>query len=246
MERKINIMVVEDEMIIAAKISMYLTELGYEVTGIFPRGEEALVVIEEKQPDILLLDINLKGRLDGVETAQAMQEKFDVPIVYLTANADEANFKRAKSTRPYAFISKPFKKLDLQRALELVISRLAMDAPAGNEPAAEKSPFILRDRIFIMHKDRMVKVLLEDILYIEAERNYSHLFTADKDYLLTVPLKSFEDKMTDAPFLRVHRSYIVNLTKIDELNDNHLIIGAHVIPISRSYKDRLLERLTTL
>uniref|UniRef100_UPI0040478FBF response regulator n=1 Tax=Mariniflexile sp. TaxID=1979402 RepID=UPI0040478FBF len=73
--------------------------------------------------DILLLDINLKGKIDGIETAQIMQKTYNIPIIYLTANADEAHFNRAKSTNPYAFISKPFKKLDLERAIEITKHR---------------------------------------------------------------------------------------------------------------------------
>ncbi len=74
--------------------------------------------------DIVLLDIHLKGKIDGIETAKQIQQQSNVPIIYLTANADEATFNRAKTTRPAAFISKPFKQLDLQRAIELAICRM--------------------------------------------------------------------------------------------------------------------------
>ncbi|RZM18936.1 MAG: response regulator, partial [Pedobacter sp.] len=85
MDNAIKILVVEDEMIIAAKISMLLSNLGYEVTGILPRGEEAILHIEENQPDIILLDINLKGELDGIQTAAIIQQK-NIPVIFLTAN----------------------------------------------------------------------------------------------------------------------------------------------------------------
>ncbi len=127
MDKAIKILIVEDEMVIAANISLQLTELGYEVTGILPRGEEALSQIKIERPDILLLDIRLKGEMDGVETAQEIQRYYNIPIIYLTANADEAHFNRAKETHPYAFISKPFKKLDLQRAIELTVDRISLE-----------------------------------------------------------------------------------------------------------------------
>ena len=76
MDSSIKILVVEDEMIIGAKISMLLTNMGYEVTVVLPRGEEALVHVEENAPDIILLDINPKGRIDGVETAFRLQQKY--------------------------------------------------------------------------------------------------------------------------------------------------------------------------
>ena len=111
MTTKTKILIVEDEMIIAANISLQLTTLGYEVTGIMPRGEDALLHIKDNQPDILLLDINLKGKLDGIETAEAMQKTHNIPIIYLTANVDDTHFNKAKRTHPYGFIAKPFKKL---------------------------------------------------------------------------------------------------------------------------------------
>ena len=103
MEKINKILIVEDEMIIAANISLQLTNLGYEVTGIIPRGEEALVHIEQNLPDIILMDINLKGDIDGVEIATLIQKSYKIPIIFLTANSDEVNFNRAKATNPYGF-----------------------------------------------------------------------------------------------------------------------------------------------
>ncbi len=174
---------------------LYVTNqpLGYEVTGILPRGEEAIVHVEENQPDIILLDINLKGKMDGIETAASLQQK-NIPVIYLTANSDEATFNRAKHTRPAAFITKPFKQLDLQRAIELTISRLAGTEPAAVAPCdvQEEQPSILSDRIFIRHKERMIKIMLMDILYMEADRNYSRIFTKQKDYYYALRLKQLK------------------------------------------------------
>ena len=101
MEKSFKILVVEDEMIIAANISLQLTEIGYEVLGIIPSGKEALNYIQNDLPDIVLIDIQLKGPLDGIETAQKMQEyNKDIAVIYITANADDANFNRAKTTHP--------------------------------------------------------------------------------------------------------------------------------------------------
>ena len=251
----IKILVVEDEMIIGAKISMYLTTLGYEVTGIVPRGEEAVMHAEQNPPDIVLLDINLKGEIDGIETAKLMQRFGEMPIIYLTANSDENTFNRAKATRPFAFISKPFKQLDLQRAIELTISRMAESQTGKIEKAEEiilendkeaDAPFILSDRIFVKHKEKMVKIFIADILYIEADRNYSHIFTKNKEYMLSITLKSIEDKILSSAFLRIHRSFIINLAQVDEVAENHVIIGQKAIPISLTMREDLLKRLRTI
>jgi DNA-binding LytR/AlgR family response regulator len=248
MATPVKILVVEDEMIIGAKISMQLTSLGYEVTGILPRGEEAILHAKENKPDIILLDINLKGKLDGIETATELQQQAAIPIIYITANSDEATFNRAKSTKPYAFITKPFKQLDLQRAIELTISRMA-DNTGGvhttNTPEDEQS-FILSDRIFIRYKEKMIKIMLAEILYMEADRNYSRIFTSTREYLLTTTLKTIEEKMSMQLFMRIHRSYLINITHVDEVAESHVMIAKKPVPLGSGMREQLMHRMQTL
>lgn len=240
----VTFLVVEDDMIIAAKLSMLLTKLGYEVTGIVPRGDEALRHVRENPPDIVLLDINLKGTLDGIETAHALHELADTPIIYVTANTDEATFNRAKATRPYAFIGKPIKNIDLQRAIELTISRMASEQRPVTEPdRGESEPVVLDDRIFVRHKDRMVKLVIDDILYLEADRNYCHIYTTTGDYTLTTTLKVMEEKLSGGCFLRIHRSFLVNLRKVDEVAESHIVINRKTLPLSHLLRDELLKRI---
>jgi DNA-binding LytR/AlgR family response regulator len=248
MDSPIKILVIEDEMIIGAKISMQLTSMGYEVTGILPRGEDALAQVQENKPDIILLDIHLKGKLDGIETALQIQQLADIPVIYLTANSDESTFNRAKISKPHAFLAKPYKQLDLQRAIELTISRMAESQTGLPEQSdsQEQQPYILSDRIFVRSKGKMVKIMVADILYIEADRNYSRIFTRDKEYLLCITLKSIEDKLPAKLFLRTHRSYIINLSHIDEVADDHVIIAHKAVPLSEGLKEQLMQRIQTL
>lgn len=247
MSEKTKILIVEDEMIIAANISLQLTELGYEVIGIVPRGEEALQHIDNNPPDILLLDINLKGKLDGIETAEAMQKTHNIPIIYLTANVDDLHFNRAKQTRPHGFIAKPFKKLDLQRTLELTITQIkSKSKDLNNLKTQEAQSLVLNDSIFVRHHNSMVKVDIKDILYIEAERNYCRIYSKSKEYLLVITLKDMDEKLPAKHFLRVHRSFIINISQINEIANSHILVGKKIIPISKSLKDELLNRLQTI
>lgn len=242
MNQPIKILIVEDEMIIGANMSLQLTSLGYDVIGIIPTGEEALNQIKQNQPDIILLDINLKGNLTGINTAEIIQEDYNIPIIYVTANADNAHFNKAKSTNPYAFISKPFKKLDLQRAIELVINRMQFEKDVEIPVTEEKAnPFILSDCIFVRHHEKMVRVNIKDIFYVEAERNYCRIHCKDKEYLITNTLKDMDDKLPDHHFIRVHRSFIVNLSNIDEIANTHIVISKKAIPISSDSKKQLLQ-----
>lgn len=248
MEPPVKILIVEDEMVIAANISLQLSSLGYDVVGIIPRAQEALACIKTERPNIVLMDINLKGEIDGIETVKLMQKSFDIPVIYLTANADDTHFNRAKETHPYAFISKPFKKLDLQRAIELTVEQIQQDKTVSNlNSKSEKlAPFILSNCIFVRHHEKMVKVDIKDIHYIEAERNYCRIYSKGKEYLLVMTLKDMDEKLPNQYFLRVHRSFIVNLSQIDEIATNHIVIAKKAIPVSKSLKEEMLNRLHTI
>lgn len=237
---KTKILIVEDEMLIAANLSLDLSNLGYEVTGILPRAEEALARIKENTPEIVIIDIQLKGKLDGVGLAHKINESFGIPFIFLTANSDEKSFTRAKETNPQAFISKPFKKLDLERAIALVESRVKKTDTVFVE---EKLNEVLEGFIFVRDHDKMVKVVLKDIQYIEAEGNYCRVYTALKKYLVVTTLKELESKLPAHPFAKTHRSFIVNLAQIDEVRNQNLSIAGRTIPVSKTYKEELLQRL---
>lgn len=235
-----KILIVEDEMTIAANISLQLKTLGYDITGIIPHPEEVLLHVKSNLPDLILLDINLKGDVDGIDIAISLQKEYKIPIIYLTANSDASHFNRAKATNPYAFLSKPFKKLDLQRAIELTIQRIEEE----KHPEANiEVPFVLSDCIFVRSHEKMVKVAIQDILYIEAERNYCKIHAKDKQHLLVATMKELEEKITAPCFLRIHRSFIVNLSHIDEIAASHVVIAKKAIPLSTELKKQLLLRI---
>lgn len=234
---KIKILIVEDEMIIGANIALQLTSLGYDVLGIIPRAEEVLIQIRQTLPDILLLDIYLKGDLDGIELAHIIQKEFKIPIIYLTANADDVHFNRAKTTNPYAFISKPFKKLDLQHAIELTILRIQEEKKLE---VNELDTFVMSDSIFVRSHDKMIKININDILYIEAERNYCKIHCKEKELLIVSTLKDLEEKLNVKNLMRIHRSFIINMHHIDEIATSHLVIAKKAIPVSTELKKQLL------
>src|SRR5688572_29248666 len=107
-----KIVIVEDEFIIADDLALILGNAGYEVCGIGESYEEALAIIETHQPDIVLLDIQLKGKLTGIDLARKLRE-FNIPFVYLSANSNQGILEEAKTTQPYGFMVKPFREKDV-------------------------------------------------------------------------------------------------------------------------------------
>ena len=120
---KAKIFIVEDEVLIADEVSASLVQLGYDVCGMASKGEVALEKIEILNPEIVLCDIRLAGKIDGIEVADCVRNRFGLPVVYLTAHADAATLERAKVTQPYGYVLKPASDLELQTALELALYR---------------------------------------------------------------------------------------------------------------------------
>lgn len=116
-----KILVVEDENIVAEDLQDCLKNLGYTVSAIASSGEEALQKATEMHPDLVLMDIRLKGEIDGVEAAHQIQARFSIPVVYLTAHADKDTLQRAKVTEPFGYILKPFEERELYTIIEVAL-----------------------------------------------------------------------------------------------------------------------------
>ncbi len=118
---KSKIMIVEDEWITADDLRMSLQSLGYTVTSMVTSGEEAIKNAEKDKPDLVLMDIMLKGEMDGIEAASQIRSCYNIPIIYLTAYADEKILERARITEPFGYIVKPFVNEDLKIAIEIAL-----------------------------------------------------------------------------------------------------------------------------
>ena len=123
----IRILVVEDESLVAKDIQNMLRSLGYEVIDVVSTGEEAIQLAEATAPDLVLLDIVLKGEVDGILAAERIWERFSIPVIYLTAYADETTLQRAKVTEPFGYILKPFDERELQTTIEMAFYKARMD-----------------------------------------------------------------------------------------------------------------------
>ncbi|MDZ7954301.1 EAL domain-containing protein [Nostoc sp. DedQUE09] len=119
----VNILVVEDEIIVAMDIQNRLKKFGYSVMALADSGEEAIRKAADDSLDLVLMDIHLKGKMDGVEAAQIIHNLFNIPVIYLTANADESTLNRAKVTEPFGYILKPFKEKELKFTIEITLSK---------------------------------------------------------------------------------------------------------------------------
>ncbi|MBT8189184.1 MAG: response regulator [Saprospiraceae bacterium] len=244
---KTKILIVDDEMIVAADISTRYTNMGYEVIGIYTSAEDALKTIDTHRPDIILIDVHIKGTIDGISAALIIFENHRIPVIFITSNPDEETFKRAIATRPYAFITTPYTNEDLKQGIDLTMNRMNSEKEHNTEDS-DHHLAIMDDRLFIHHKHRLVKVSYKDILYVEANRNYCTIQTPEVKYLLTIPLGTVESILPRNQFVRVHRSYVANLFLVEEISElvEELTIKNFKIPVSRRMREHVIKRINMI
>ncbi|MCB0801997.1 MAG: response regulator [Flavobacteriales bacterium] len=245
---KKRILIVEDEAIVAKDISVCLIRTGYEVIGTFSNGEQALEFLKTDKPDLILMDIMLAGKLTGIETTVIIKEKYDIPVVFLTAYADEKTIEKAKVTEPYGYIIKPFKEIDLRTSIEMASYKFLKEKEKFSKlthKGLEKDSIIAKEYIYVKSNSRLVKVDNNKIIFIEALKDYVILHTLTEKFTIHSTMKDIEKKLPDEYFIRVHRSFIINLKKISSIDSSFVMLEDYkkAILIGGSYKENLFNRL---
>ncbi len=243
-----NVLVVEDEAIVSKDIQHSLKKLGYNVVGSSSTGEKAIELASELRPDIVLMDIMLKGELTGIDSAEEIRAKLGIPVIYLTAYADEGTLSKAKVTEPYGYIIKPFKEIDIHTSIEMALYKHQKESEVKKErdllySIVENKDS--RDFIFVKSNSRLIKLKTIDIYFIEALKDYVVINALNSRYTIHSTMKDIEKKLPTEEFIRVHRSFIVRLDKIAAIEQPNLILenDKKVIPIGGSYKDDLNNRI---
>ena len=230
----IKVLVVEDEVLVAEDIAADLETYGFQITDIAISSEECFASLSKNTPDVVLMDINIKGETDGINTAEKINTQYNIPIIYLTANTDSSTMKRALESAPSAFISKPYNNKDLSAALEIAFNKHNGQLLRKNETAKS-------DSFFVKNGDYFTRIKVEDINYIEADGSYSKIHTDQKNYVLTSNLNHFQEHNLNPNLVRIHRSYIANLNKVEAFDKNTVVINSKVIPVSKSYQKELTK-----
>jgi two-component system, LytTR family, response regulator LytT len=239
MAKKINILVVEDEFIISDYIQGCLTNLGYNVVGIYTNYDEAIAALNNLKPDIALIDISIKGEKNGIDIGGYIRQHSNIPFVFASSHGDKSTIDLAKETKPYAYLIKPFTEDDLYAVIETALANY------GNQNIKEEQEeelIIINDGIFIKHKNKFVKIVLEELMYAEASGNYVNLFTATTHFTLkTTLLKLLE--ILPPFFIRTQKSYIVNLHHLKSFDTEEVVVHNKTLPIGKSYYDDFFEKL---
>src|ERR1051326_7867869 len=227
MPNKIGILVVEDENIVAKDIQQSLKKLGYEVLGVCSTGQDAMDKAEQTKPNLVLMDIMLKGDISGIEAAEYVRTKLHIPVIFLTAYADSSTLSKAKVTEPYGYIIKPFKEIDLHTSIEMALYKHQKATDIKKERDFLYSLVENKDSkdiIFVKANQKLVKVRTKDIYFVEALKDYVVINTAVARYTIHSTMKDIEKKLPVSEFIRVHRSFIVRIDKIVAIDHANVIL----------------------
>jgi len=238
---QIKLLIVEDEPIIAADLKRAMKKMGYAVMETLESGEEALEFIKETPPDLVLMDIQLEGDLDGIDTAHEISKIQPLPIIYLTSNTDPRTFNRAKLTQPYGFLSKPFRLTDIKHSIDLAFQDQEEEPVESGEK--ESRSYQMNDRIFVRSREHLVKIKLEDIIYVEADSCYCNIYTKEEKHVIVSTLKKFEASVSFPSFIRVHRSFLINVQHVDKIGDSYVMFGEQMVPVSKNHKENFLAMI---
>ncbi len=245
MNSKYKILIVEDELLVATDIEESIESLGYSVHGTVDSGLKAIEEVEKSLPDLVLMDINLKGEMSGIEAASIITKKHDVPIIYLTANADVATVNKAKVALPYGYIIKPFTDKDLHTNIEIAIFKFGNDLKLKMESEQFNTFFDLKDheknQIIVHANQGLEKINIDDVYFVEkdGEQTIIHLF--DEEVATKKPFVELIEFFPKNSFMRVSEEFVINSTKVFAVKYPEVIIAdkMSVITVDAEYKELL-------
>lgn len=248
---KIKILVVEDDSLFALDLKILIKELEHELIGIIDNSDEVEEIVERNQPDLILMDIKINGSLNGIELAKKIQKQKDVGVIFMTSFDDPKFYDQAKETEYFGYLVKPFNKLTLQSTIELAMMRLS-DSESNSNPITPETDWdenmILEDSVFIKRNNKLERVVINNIEFIQSEGNYCVISTEKKKYALKMSLIKVRKMLDTHPFARVNKRHIINMSLISsiDLSTNQININEVSFSIGRTYKEGLLKRLKTL
>ncbi len=233
-----KVIIVDDEPMSLNLLERYCIKNGtLQVNGSFDDALTALNYLQHNEVDILFLDIEMPD-LSGF---QLLDQLLYMPKVILTTAKTDYAFN-AFQYGVADYLKKPIAFNRFQEAISKITASII---PAEVQPQI-KNAEVNPEEIFIKAEGKLTRLNFHEILYIESLGDYVKYFTISKNYVSLSTLKAVEEKMTGNHFMKVHRSYIVNLQKIKDIQDNSLVIDGKVIPISKSFKSEVLSRINVV
>lgn len=239
-----RIAIVEDNPIAARVIKKIAEQLGYITLGPAVSFETATELIREGRPDLLLMDIQLAGEKDGIELARYVEEHFKLPIVFLTSNADLKTINRIKQEGFVHLLTKPVNKAELNGCIEIALHQHRKNGLKNQRKSTVSEEInIFNQAIFIKDMSALHKVKFDDVLYLESDHIYVNIVTTQRKFTVRSSMTAYLEHFDQGMFIRVHRSYVININRIERIDVGHVLIGSQLLPVAKTYRESLLNYL---
>ncbi len=245
MSQQYKILIVEDEILVATDIEESLESLGYIVQGTADTGLKAIEAVEKELPDLVLMDINLKGEMTGIEAAKIITQKHDVPIIYLTANADIDTVNKAKVALPYGYIIKPFADKDLQTNIEIAIFKFGNDLKLKMESEQFNTFFDLKDheknQIIVHAAQGLEKINIDEVYFIEKDGENTVIHLLEDEVVTDRKFEELVEMFPKKYFIQVSEFFVINTVKVFAVKFPEVIIAdkMSVISVDEEYREAI-------
>ena len=245
---KVRVFIIEDTPAESDGLISMLERNNYEIAGVARNFKQALELYYSVQVDVVIIDIFLDGVPDGIAFAETITTipQATKPFVFLTSSTDRELFERAKLTKPYSYLLKPFNELEVLYAVEMAMEKFyeQQDVFMGDD----EDTVISEEYLFIKKGRSLKKVHVSEIIYIEVEEKYCNIITEKERFVSLISLTKILNLLDNELFYRTHRNFIVNVDKILEIvpADNLILVsGNHKVTLSDKYKD-FIKKMRTL
>ncbi|MEL6536944.1 MAG: LytTR family transcriptional regulator DNA-binding domain-containing protein [Bacteroidota bacterium] len=260
MEQPIRLALVEDHTVFRQTLAAQLgQEPRFEICGDYGSAAAFLQALPALSLDVVLMDISLPDRKGYQVVADALAVLPQLRILFLTAHEDTDHYRAVVQAGGHGYVPKSATLATLTEALVEVahggqffspeqLQALVHPPETSLEVEGPPSPFdrVLQDSVWIRSQDQLVRLRYQELLWVEAAGNYSTLVTTDRKHVIVSSLRHTAEKLPAATFMRVHKSYLVNLSHIDRISDLSVFIGDTKIPVGRTYRARLLEQFNQI
>ena len=227
MNKDLGFLIVEDELIIAENLKEILKDSGFRNIRIAQNYSQALEFIVQFKPDVVITDIMLSNEASGLDLGLKLNRDFKIPFIYISSNVSEEIVNVAKSTLPAAYLSKPFKKEDLLIAIELL--------------TYQSEQFLRNDFDLVIKEGQFNRSIpYSEIVFFKSDKNYTSInCSSGKPIVCRESLASLLQRLNNIRFIRVHKSYVVNVQHIQKIRNRIIIVGEQEIPLGRTYRDNI-------
>lgn len=243
--KKLKILIVEDEFLVAADIEESLLQMGYEVQACVSSGQAAIDEVDKCLPDLILMDIRLKGEMTGIEASKNILLKNNVPIIYLTANADLGTIEQAKVSLPYGYITKPYSEKDLRTNIE--IARYKFENDMQFKMASDQFHSFFKvdpnTHIVVEGPSGLLREKADNIYYIERDGDNSKVYLRDDIYMITTDIDELEELCKPYGFVRINANCLLNKARVFRIMYPDVIVSdlMVVLSIDEVHKDNLFN-----